>query len=79
MEEEVKTSKEFEDGQGEKQITAFQCEIRGRVFIITTSRRIFERIGDGYRECTSEDEETKFLSKYIEPPKSLDIEFGDGR
>ena len=35
---------------------------------------IFESTNNKYRECTADDEETKFLKKYLEPPKSLDIE-----
>lgn len=63
------------DTGGNECIIALECEIKGRKFAITTNRKIFEKVGDNnYIERNSEDEETKFLAKYIEPPKSLDIE-----
>lgn len=66
-------SRVFEDGQGNQQAIAFECEINGRTFIITASKKIFEKVEGSYRECTEKDEETQFLSKYLKPPKSLDV------
>lgn len=63
------------DSEGKEHVVALECEIRGRKFIITTDKKIFEKNAkDVIRECTNEDEETRFLSKYLEEPKSLDIE-----
>ena len=78
MDEELKL-KSFNDSQGEKQEIAFECEINGRKFVITTNRKIFEKKENSYRECTTEDEETKFLVKYTAPAKSLDIDEAEER
>ena len=52
-----------------------ECEIKGRNFVITTDKRIFEKDKEGnYKEYLEEDPETAFLKKYVKPPKSLDIE-----
>lgn len=64
------------DQDGNEHISAVECEINGRIFVITTSRKIFEKGKDGvsYKECTADDEETKFLQKYVKAPRSLDVE-----
>lgn len=63
------------DSEGKEHVVALECEIRGRKFIITTDKKIFEKNSDNViKECTNQDEETKFLAKYLEEPKSLDIE-----
>lgn len=72
-------SRIFEDDKGEKQTVAFECEINGRTFIITANKKIFEKVDDSYKECTEKDEETKFLSKYLKPSKSLDVVIDGGR
>ena len=57
-----------------------ECTINGRTFVITTDKKIYEKNKDNnYRECSKDDEETAFLRKYTEPPKSLDIDYGDDR
>lgn len=76
MEEKLKS---FEDLEGQTHEIAFECEINGRKFIITTGRKIFEKNEDSYRECTQEDKETEFLAKYTAPAKSLDIELPEDR
>lgn len=78
MEEKLKL-KTFEDSQGQAHEIAFECEINGRKFIITTGKKIFEKREDSYKECTSEDKETEFLAKYTSPAKSLDIELPGDR
>lgn len=68
-------TKKISDSQGNEHVIALECEIRGRKFIITTDKKIFEKDENGsIKVCTQSDEETKFLSKYLEEPKSLDIE-----
>lgn len=70
-------SKSFKDDQGEKQTVAFECKINERTFVITADKKIFEKVDDSYKECTEKDEETKFLSKYLKPSKSLDVIIDD--
>ena len=68
-------AKKILDEQGNEHVIALDWEIRGRKFIITTDKKIFEKDENGsIKVCTQSDEETKFLSKYLEEPKSLDIE-----
>lgn len=68
-------AKKILDEQGNEHVIALECEIRGRKFIITTDKKIFEKDEKGnIKECTSQDQETEFLSKYLKEPKSLDIE-----
>ena len=75
MEKENKLEKIY-DINGNEHIIAIECEISGRKFYITTERKIFEKkIDETYKECTEEDEVTKFLAKYTKPSKSLDIEY----
>ena len=63
------------DEEGIEHNIVMECEIRGRKFIITIDKKIFEKDeNENYKECTKNDEETKFLVKYLEEPKSLDVE-----
>lgn len=63
------------DKGGIEHVVALEFETNGRVFFITSSKKIFERSENNqYRECTVSDEETRFLSKYLKSPKSLDVE-----
>lgn len=78
MEENLKL-KSFEDSEGQEHEIVFECEINGRKFVITTNKKIFEKNENSYRECTSEDKETEFLTKYTAPAKSLDIELPEDR
>lgn len=65
---------------GEEEIVAMKCEINGRKFIITNSRKIFEDLEGQFKECTADDEETAFLKKYTAPStKSMDIEMDETR
>lgn len=68
-ENELDSKNDFEDS-----IIA-ECEIKGRNFVITVDKKIFEKDKDGnYKEYLEDDPETAFLKKYVKPPKSLDIE-----
>lgn len=67
--------KKIVDAQGNEHIIVLECLIRERKFIITSDKKIFEKDEEGnVKECTTKDEETEFLSKYLKEPKSLDIE-----
>lgn len=51
-----------------------ECTINNRTFVITADKRIYEKVGNKYTKCSENDKETEFLKKYIQPPKSLDID-----
>ena len=74
IDEEKYKAKRIVDSEGKEHIIVLECEIRGRKFIVTTNKKIFERNEENIiRECTNQDEEIKFLSKYLEEPKILDV------
>lgn len=55
-----------------------ECTIKGRTFVITTDKKIYEKCEDNkYRKCSKDDKETEFLKRYTQPPESLDIDFRD--
>ncbi len=71
-EENQKNSKDIEDS------VIAECSIKGRKFVITVDKKIYEKASDGrYKECLENNPETYFLKKYTEPPKSLDVEKDD--
>lgn len=52
-----------------------ECTINDRTFVITVDKKIFERTKKGdYIECHEKDVNIDILRKYINLPKSLDIE-----
>lgn len=55
-----------------------ECTINDRTFVITADKKIYEKDRNNkYKEYSEDNEETAFLKKYTEPPKSLDIELED--
>lgn len=55
-----------------------ECTIKGRTFVITTDKNIYEKNKDNkYCRCSKDDKETEFLKRYTQPPESLDIDFRD--
>ncbi len=71
-EENQKNLKDIEDS------VIAECSIKGRKFVITVDKKIYEKNANGkYKECLEDDPETNFLKKYTEPPKSLDVERDD--
>lgn len=69
---------EEEKGKNIEETVIAECSIKGRNFVITVDKKIYEKDSDGnYKECLPDDPETNFLKKYTEPPKSLDIDMED--
>jgi len=57
----------------EKKI-ALQLKINQRDFIITVDKKVFEKDKNGkLHKCSENDKDVQSLSKYLKPPKSLDI------
>lgn len=67
--------KKIVDTKGKEHIIALECDIKGRNFIITTDKKIFEKDEKGkIKECINKNDETEFLLRYVKEPESLDIE-----
>lgn len=57
----------------EKKI-ALELNINNRNFVITVDKKVFEKDENGkLYECLEKDTDVQLLSKYLKPPKSLDI------
>lgn len=57
----------------EKKI-ALKLNVNGRNLAITVDKRVFEKDTNGnWQECPKNDKDGQLLSKYLKPPKSLDI------
>lgn len=60
-------------GIDEKKI-ALELNINHRNFVITVDKKVYEKDENGkLQECLEEDKDVQLLSKYLKPPKSLDV------